>query len=134
MNDERELHNTVTALRDAWNAHDAAAFAALFHDDADFTNVFGMTASGRVGVERFHAPLFATIFKHSRFRAEAIRIRYIRPDVALMDIRWNMTGAEDRDRKPWPDRNGLMTVVMTPRNGGWAISVMHVVEFSRGHA
>jgi uncharacterized protein (TIGR02246 family) len=131
MDREAKLRETVAALNDAWNAHDAAAFAALFHDDADFTNVLGMTANGRDGVERFHSPLFATIFKHSRFRADAIRVRFIRADVALMDIRWNMTGAEDRDRRPWPDRQGLMTLVMTPRDGSWAIAVMHVIEFSR---
>jgi uncharacterized protein (TIGR02246 family) len=131
MDDAMELQKTVTALSEAWNSHDAAAFASLFHDDADFTNVFGMTASGRDGVERFHAPLFATIFRNTRFNVEAIRMRHIRPDVVLMDMRWNMSGAEDRAKKPWPDRQGLMTAVMTPRNGGWAIAVMHVVEFSR---
>jgi uncharacterized protein (TIGR02246 family) len=133
MDAETQLHETVNALNDAWNAHDAAAFAALFHDNADFTNVFGMTASGRDGIERFHAPLFTTIFRHTHFLAEATRIRFIREDVAFIDIHWKMTGAEDREREPWPDRQGLMTMVMTPRLGGWAIAIMHVIEFSRGH-
>src|ERR1051325_4068485 len=103
MDVDTQIKQTVDALTNAWNAHDAAAFAALFHDDADFTNVMGMTANGREGVERFHSTLFATIFRHSYFRAEAVRIRLIRPDVAIIDIHWGMTGAEDRNRRPWPD-------------------------------
>ncbi len=63
--DEQAIHGVMDGFMDAWNHHDAKAFAALFSEDADFTNVRGMGASGRSSIEQFHAPMFATIFKNS---------------------------------------------------------------------
>jgi len=41
-----------------WNAHDAHVFASAFAPDADFTNVRGVSASGRENIEQFHAQAF----------------------------------------------------------------------------
>jgi SnoaL-like domain len=54
--DEQEIHGVLNGFVDAWNQHDAKAFAAVFSGDADFTNWRGMGASGRANVEAFHAP------------------------------------------------------------------------------
>ena len=62
--DKLSIEAVVTQFMDAWNQHDAHAFAALFAEDADFTNVRGTHAHGRKAVEQFHAPMFATIFKY----------------------------------------------------------------------
>lgn len=122
---------------DAWNAHDAAALAAPFHPDADFTNVFGMRASGRDAIEAFHAPILRTMFRDSRLAIDDVHVRMVRPDVALVDVHWTMSGALSPTGEPWPDRRGLMDLLCTEEAGRWGIAVMHNTDLpdeSRAHA
>jgi uncharacterized protein (TIGR02246 family) len=124
----RAIEGIAAKLTEAWNRHDAHAFAATFAEDADFTNVFGMTAKGRKGVEDFHAPVFATMFKDSRLTVTEIRIRLIRPEVAAADFRWEMSGARDPNGNPWPDRKGLVNLIATDHQGSWLIDVLHNMD------
>jgi len=86
-NDERGIRRLVPDLVVAWNAHDAHAFAEIFAEDADFTNVLGMGAHGRRAIEEFHAPMFAGIFKNSHLTSEDVKIRFLSPDIASVDVR-----------------------------------------------
>jgi uncharacterized protein (TIGR02246 family) len=115
---------------DAWNRHDAKAFAAVFAEDADFTNWRGEGASGRSKIEEFHAPMFASIFKNSHQRYTAIKTRLIRPDVAAVDVHWEMTGAMDAQGNPRPDRQGLLNFAMAKNAGQWQIVVMHNLDLT----
>jgi uncharacterized protein (TIGR02246 family) len=125
---ERAADKIVAAMLHAWNVHDAHAFAAIFARDADFTNVFGMVARGREEIEGFHGPIFETMFKDSSLTAMQTRTRPIRPDVAAVDFRWEMSGACDPAGNPWPSRRGLMNLVLTREEGSWSIAVMHNME------
>lgn len=62
--DETAVRNLVAAFKDAFNAHDAKAFAALFAEDADFINWRGMPAHGRAKIEEFHVPVLTVIYKN----------------------------------------------------------------------
>ena len=125
---ESAVDELVASLVTAWNLHDAERFAAAFHEDADFTNVFGMHAQGREAIARFHAPIFETMFSDSRLVAVDTRVRRIRPDVAAADIRWEMTGARDPHGNPWPLRRGLINLICTREDGKWAIAVLHNMD------
>jgi uncharacterized protein (TIGR02246 family) len=114
----------------AWNMHDAKAFAAVFAEDADFTNWRGTGTSGRSKIEEFHAPMFATTFKNSHQTYTAIKTRFIRPDVAAVDVHWEMTGAMDAQGNPRPDRQGLLNFVMAKNDGQWQIVVMHNLDLT----
>jgi uncharacterized protein (TIGR02246 family) len=94
--EEHAIRAIMDRFIDAWNQHDAKAFAALFAEDADFTNVRGMGASGRAKIETFHAPLFATIFSKSHQEHTDIKARFLRPDMAAVDVSWKMTDAWTR--------------------------------------
>jgi len=45
--DRTAIGQTAMAFVDAWNAHDAHAFALTFTSDGDFTNVLGVHVHGR---------------------------------------------------------------------------------------
>jgi uncharacterized protein (TIGR02246 family) len=45
--DERLIHGIIAVEQAAWNAGDANAFAARFHAEGSFTNVFGDRYFGR---------------------------------------------------------------------------------------
>jgi uncharacterized protein (TIGR02246 family) len=125
---EVALTDIVEALRHAWNTHDGRAFAAVFAEDADFTNVFGISAKGRPRIEQTHIAIFSTVFKDSRWTQADTRIRLIRPDVAMVDVCWDVDGSLDPEGKPWPKRRSLMNVVATQDHGRWAIAAFHNMD------
>jgi uncharacterized protein (TIGR02246 family) len=123
--DEKPIQQLVSSFVSAWNQHDVHLFAQCFAEDADFTNVRGMGAHGRAAIEQFHAPVFETMFKQSHQTATEVRTRFISPDIASVDVRWEMTGSTDRDGTPIPLRTGLLNWLVTRRDGRWLITVMH---------
>ena len=125
---EAGAQRIVEAMIAAWNAHDPAAFSAPFARDADFTNVFGMRVHGRSAVEGFHRPVFRTMFKDSVLVAGAVRCRAIRPDVGAVDLEWTMTGALDPQGDPWPERRGLINMILTRDDGEWFVAVLHNMD------
>jgi uncharacterized protein (TIGR02246 family) len=130
VQDEAEIKKELSDFEGAWNAHDAKAFSMVFAEDADFTNVRGMSAQGRTEVEKFHTPRFATNFKASHLKITGTKIRFIRPDVAAVDAPWEMIGAKTPDNKDIPLRKGLLNFVMTSGNGAWFIAVMHNMDLT----
>ena len=54
--DERAIRGVLDRFMDAWNCHDAKAFALVFSPDADVTNWRGTVVSGRSGVEQMACP------------------------------------------------------------------------------
>ena len=52
--DAESIQHLLSDLSNAWNVHDAKAFSMGFSEDADFTNVVGMSAHGRSEIEKFH--------------------------------------------------------------------------------
>ena len=78
-----------------WNAHHAHQFSSMFTEDADFTNVRGQSASGQAEIDKFHAVAFERFFKQSHQTGEVTKIRFLQPDLAAVDIHWEMTGALD---------------------------------------
>ena len=127
-NAEQAIKGLAHALEAAWNRHDARALAEPFAEDADFTNVFGMLATGRAAIEALHAPLFKTMFTDSRLTVTETSIRMIRPDVAAVDVNWTMTGARDPHGNPWPERTGLLNWIVTRHGERWLIDVSHNMD------
>jgi uncharacterized protein (TIGR02246 family) len=125
---EAGIRSVLAAFVEAWNKHDAEAFAMVFAEDADFTNVRGVGAHGRTEIASFHAPIFATTFKESRQKIVDARIRFIKPDVAAVDAWWEMTGAKTRDGQEIPLRKWLLNFVMTKTDSHWLIAVMHNMD------
>ena len=125
---EEGIRKTLADFIEAWNKHDAKAFSMVFAEDADFTNVRGVSAHGRTEVEKFHAPLFATRFKDTNQKMTKTKIRFIRPDVAAIDAWWEMTGAKGPEGQDIPLRKGLLNFVMTKEGNKWLIMVMHNMD------
>jgi uncharacterized protein (TIGR02246 family) len=127
--DEEEIKKVLASFLEAWNKHDAKAFSMVFAEDADFTNVRGTSAHGRAEVEKFHAPLFATRFKDTNQKMTKTRIRFIKPDVAAVDVWWEMTGAKGADGQDLALRKGLLNLIMTKDSSDkWLIAVMHNMD------
>ena len=132
--DEKAVRALVAALGDAFAKLDAHAFSMVFHEDADFTNVWGMTAHGRKAIEEFHRPLLEgdgaepiPSFKHAELKVLDTKVRFLRPDVACVDATWTQTGAGQNGRDMGA-RKGLLMLIATKDRDGWGIAVMHNMD------
>ena len=128
--DAEVIKKVLADFIEAWNKHDAKAFSMVFAEDADFTNVRGTSAHERMEVEKFHAPMFATRFKDTNQKITDTKIRFIKPDVAAVDARWEMTGAKNQEGQDIPLRKGLLNFVLTKENDKWFITVMHNMDLT----
>ena len=126
-----EIEKLVARLQSAWNAHDFRAYAACFHDDAVFTNVFGLIRNGRAEIESSHlATSFLNMFRDSHYEATETRVMLLRPDIAQVDVRWQMTGSRDPFGNAVPKRHGLLNLVATREHAGkdagaWLFKTFH---------
>lgn len=133
--DEAALRELAAACEKAHNKHDAKAFAALFAPDGDFTSVKGMNARGRKEIEEFHRPMFEgdmskgnPSFKNAVLKIDEVRVRFLRPDVASVDMLWTQTGSVAPDGKDRGTRKGLASWVATREEGAWQVAVMHNMD------
>ncbi|MBK6900034.1 MAG: SgcJ/EcaC family oxidoreductase [bacterium] len=118
--DEAAIRQVVKQVEDGWNAHDGKAFGASFAPDAGYVVVDGMRATGRAEIEQGHTMIFTTISKESRNAGTAKSIRFLRPDVAVVHVAWNLeysAGGETRKG------HAINTMVMTKDGGQWSIAV-----------
>lgn len=118
-NDEAAIRRVVKQVEDAWNAHDGKAFAAPFAMDADYVVVNGMRVKGREEIEKGHTGIFTTIYKDSRNAATIKSVRYLRPDVAVAHVEWNLEFKMNGETKK---AHAMNTMVLTKEGGQWSIA------------
>lgn len=117
--DEAAIRQVVQQVQDGWNAHDGKAFAAPFAPNADYVVVNGIRAIGREAIEKGHTAIFTTIYKDSQNVGTVKSIRFLRPDVAVVHVEWNLefrAGGETRKG------HAMNTMVMTKEGGKWSIA------------
>jgi uncharacterized protein (TIGR02246 family) len=120
--DEDAIRQVVQQVQDGWNAHDGKAFAAPFATDADYVVVNGMRVTGREEIEKGHTGIFTTIYKDSHNVATVKSVRFLRPDVAVVHVEWNLEFRAGGETKKG---HAMNTMVMTKENGKWSIAAFH---------
>ncbi|WP_340685453.1 SgcJ/EcaC family oxidoreductase [Amycolatopsis coloradensis] len=118
---QAEVLAVLGKLADAWNDGDAAAYASLFTEDADYVTFFGMNMPGRAMIESAHRSLFEGPLKGSKLVAggREPKVRFIRPDVAIVV---SGGGSSLSDDKPEPGRESTLTYVLVEEPDGWRVA------------
>ncbi len=117
--DETAVRQIVQQVQDGWNAHDGKGFAAQFNADADYVVVNGMHLNGRDAIEKGHTGIFTTIYKDSRNIATIKSVRFLRKDVAVVHVEWNLEfNAGGKTQKG----HALNTMIITKDKGKWGIA------------
>jgi len=129
--DRAAITQAVQSYMDMWNKHDVHAVAMTYTEDCDFVNNFGDLTHGRAGMEATFGPFMTGVYSETHQTGQVRSIRFLKPDVAVVDVDWQMTGAKNQDGSVRPARKGLHSLVMTKQSdGSWLIAVMHVHEFT----
>jgi uncharacterized protein (TIGR02246 family) len=127
--DSAGIKQCVAAWEDAWNRHDAHATATAYVEDGDFSSTTGIPSHGWKELEAHYNEIFTTFLKDAHRTDTVKSIRFLGPDIASVDIDWQMTGARTRDGKDAPNRKGLLTWIVTKHNGQWMITIYHESAF-----
>lgn len=126
--ERRAILKLGQALQDAWNRGDAAGYASLFTDDADFVAWNGSYGRGRQAIGDAHRPLFEGPLAGSRMvlvddgteSAPPESLRFVRPDVAIMVISGAVTRAGEA--AAGPDHESVQTFVLTKNADRWRVA------------
>ena len=122
--DEEAVHNVPKAFAAAWANHDGHELGKIMSDDVDFVNVSAEWLHGREDFALFHSRLLSGPFKNSTLTPLEIKVRFLRPDQAVLHWSWKVEGDRNPDmtarNKP---RYGLFTMIVEKRNGEWLVVV-----------
>ncbi len=110
----------------AWNAHDMAAFAALFHADASFVNRFGTYWRGVEAIVAGHRPIHETIYKDSTLTNDMPDVDAISDDAAILHFWSRLTAGAAHPAGPHMVDTMILAVV-TRRDGIWRIQALENV-------
>ena len=129
---EAPLRAIVAAQAAAWDAGDAAAYAADLAPDASFTNLFGMVMYGAPAFAERHRQILATFYKGTTKHHAIRRIRFVAPDVAIVDIDNEVRGVTGMPAGiPVPPDGVIRTQLMevfVRCDGRWWIEAYHNVD------
>jgi uncharacterized protein (TIGR02246 family) len=128
--DSTAIKHTIGDWSGAFDRHDAHECALRFVDDADFVSVSGLTFHGRKAIEDHYVSSFSSTLKDAHRTDTVKSIRFLSPDIASVDVDWEMTGARTADGSERPPRKGLLEPVLVKQNGQWSIAVFHETEFN----
>ena len=122
--DEDAIKKVQDDFSAAWGKPDAAKnMAAMFAEDGDVVNPVGEEADGRAAVEQLFTKEQGTVFKGSTLTLTPGKSRMIKPDVAIGEGKFEVTGAHTPDGKPLAMK-GLYTIVLVKAKGKWWISAI----------
>ena len=120
--DRAAVEALVARLEAAWNAADAAAFAAEFTADADFVNVRGDYHSGRDPIAHGHDAIWKSIYAGSTIHYSLARVREVAPGVLLAHL-------DALLRVPAGPLAGdivaIPSIVLVREEGAWRIAAFH---------
>jgi uncharacterized protein (TIGR02246 family) len=129
---EAAIRTIVADQASAWTAGDIKRYTASVARDVSFTNLFGMVMYGAPAFEARHSEILSTFYKGTTKKHVVRRIRFITPDVAIVDIDNEVHGV--RSMPPGivvpPDgviRTQLMEIFVH-RDGQWWIEAYHNVD------
>ena len=108
------------AFQAAWNAHDMAAFRALFHDDATFVNRFATFTRGADEIVALHRGIHETIYRDSTLDNALIAVDRPADGVAIVHFWCRLTTGVAHPAGPHQVDTLILTVV-TEREGAWRI-------------
>lgn len=113
----------------AWNAHDMAAFGALFAQDATFVNRFGHYVTGVSEIVALHAPIHQTIYSDSTLENELIDCELIGEAVAVEHF-WSRLATGPAHPAGPHTVDTLILAVLTRRDGEWLIKALENVTLT----
>lgn len=129
---EAQIRAIVAAQVAAWDAGDGVAYARDVAAGVSFTNLFGMVMYGAPAFTERHSQILATFYKGTTKHHEIRRIRFVTPDVAIVDIDNEVRGVKSMPAGIAVPPDGVLKTqlmeVFVRRVDRWQIEAYHNVD------
>ena len=116
----------------AWNAGDSTRYAHGLAPDASFTNLFGMVMYGKPAFAQRHNEILSTFYRGTSKKHVIRRIRFVTPDVAIVDIDNEVHGVRAMPPGIAVPADGVVKTqlmeVFARRDGQWWVEAYHNVD------
>jgi uncharacterized protein (TIGR02246 family) len=122
--DEKAVRSLVLARIEEFNRHEGPEPGA-FTEDADFINAYGMWRRGPAEIEARQKERMGSILKDAKNTLLDLRIRFVKPDVAIVHQLHEMSGMRDAAGKSLPAQKELGVRVMVKERGKWLTTAFH---------
>ncbi|MEO8010678.1 MAG: SgcJ/EcaC family oxidoreductase [Dokdonella sp.] len=123
---EAQLQASLERLARAWNAGDAAGWAAEFWPDGEQVNILGDILPSADVIRDRHAEVFAGPFKNSHYECEQRRVLFLGSDFAIVDSTIRVTNFRGLPPATVATSPGVLLTRMKQlyerRNGLWRIA------------
>ena len=86
------MRSLLTELDNDWNRSDAASLSKLFAEDSDLVDTSVHRFQGRANIEEHIADLLAHSMKGTDSRTTVLTDHSLGPDLAVLEIRWELKG------------------------------------------
>lgn len=130
--DEAQIRAIVEEQVTAWNVGDAVAFSKSFAADGSFTNIRGTVFYGHKAFEDRHREIFTGFFKGSKLAMSITRIRFVRPDVAIVDLATELSNLSGAPPGVRPNAAGRIVTrlqqVFVKDSSVWRVESYHNVD------
>jgi len=129
MTQIKKPEDAPAAFQAAWNAHDMAAFGALFDPQATFVNRFGHFVRDVEQIVALHAPIHQTIYRDSTLENELIDIDPVADGVAIIHF-WSRLSAGAAHPAGAHVVDTLILAVLIRQNEAWRIRALENVTLT----
>lgn len=121
--DRAAIQKVLDAHGTAWTKGDAVAAASVMTDAADWVSGGGEFYEGRTAIEAAHREWLSGSAKGTRHAHPGTpKIRFIRPDVAIVDGDSYAGGLRDEQGKELPPSFSRYTAVFVKNGGSWKVT------------
>ena len=134
--DTAAVRNIVENEIATWNKGDAVGYSRDFAASGTFTNIRGQFFTGYPGYLKQHQVIFEGIFKNSRLKQDIVSLKFVRPDVAIVETVTTVNGAAESPVGVTRDDKGRIRTrllqVVANEDGTWKIMTYHNVDVKPG--
>jgi uncharacterized protein (TIGR02246 family) len=111
-----------------WNKHNMDSLSTMLTEDVDFVNLAGVWLKGKTASIKLLRLVHQTTFKSSVWTTDSIKIRYVKPDLAILHIGWGLSGDVDPDGTNRKPKHGIFTWVVIKEKEQWKLLEMDNVN------
>ena len=122
---EAAIRKVIAGTTEAFNKHDAKAFARFYTPDAELVTVRGERLKGAVEIEKGLAAIFATRATAATLKTLDVTIRFIKADVAIAHVTNEMSGVVNAGGQEMPPHRELSIRVLVKQKGTWRVTAFH---------
>ena len=136
--DETAIRKILEEEVTTWNRSDADGYSRHFATEGTFTNVQGMFFTGYKAFRDRHEEIFKGQFRGTVLQVEVASLRFVRPDVAVVDALTWVSGFSKAGPPPvvHTDAKGRLRTrllqVLVKEGDDWKIVVYHNVDIKPG--